>query len=93
MNEMNRKKLYIWKLANFLRVNGMIMSADELAHHLNRNDFKTGYETAYGGGRGTYTLIQATYRWVHDDLGLPGEAAAVADAFVKPDGSHAWDKE
>ena len=91
MNEMNRKKLYIWKLAAFLRQNGMIMSADELAAHLNRNNFKTGYETSYEGGRGTYTLIQATYKWVHNELGLPDEAGVVAEAFVKADGSHAWD--
>ena len=71
----------------------MTMSADELAAHLNRNNFKTGYETAYEGGRGTYTLIQATYRWVHDELGLADEAAAIAEAFVKPDGTHAWAKD
>ncbi len=92
MNEMNRKKLYIWKLATFLCSNKMIMSAEELANHLNRNNFKTGYETAYEGGRGTYTLIQATYNWVHDELGLADEAGVVASAYVKADGSHAWDK-
>ncbi len=93
MNEMNRKKLYVWKLATFLRANGMVMSGDELANHLNRNNFKTGYETTYEGGRGTYKLVQATYRWVHGDLGLTSEAGVIAEAFVKADGSHAWDKD
>ena len=93
MNEMNRKKLYVWKLASFLRTNGMIMSAEELAHHLNRNNFKTGYDAPYEGGRGTYRLIHTTYKWVNEDLGLTDEAAVIAEAYVKADGSHAWDKE
>ena len=43
MNEMNRKKLYIWHLAIFLSQHGMRMSGDELADHLNRNRFLTSY--------------------------------------------------
>ena len=93
MNDMNKKKLYIWKLANFLWMNDMKMGVEELATHPNRNNFKTGYDTQYEGGRGTYTLVSATYRWVHDELGLPDEATAIAEAYVKPDGTHAWDKE
>ena len=89
---MNRKKLYIWKLAAFLRHNGMIMSVDDLASHLNTNKFKTGYDEDYKGGRGTYTLVQSAYRWVDTELGLTNEAGVIAEAFVKPDGSHAWDK-
>jgi hypothetical protein len=92
MNEMNRKKLYIWKLGTFLNATGMKMSGGELAEHLNRNKFKTGYETEYSGERGTYTLIEATYDWVHDTLGLPDEAAAVAEAYVNKAGGPAWAK-
>jgi hypothetical protein len=92
MNEMNRKKLYIWKLAAFLGQNGMIMSVEELADHLNRNNFKTSYDTPYEGKRGTYRLVKATYDWVHEELGLPDDAGVVALAFRMNDGTPAWDK-
>ena len=92
MNEMNRKKLYIWKLGIFLNANRMKMSGGELAEHLNRNNFKTGGATKYSGERGTYRLIKATYDWVHDTLGLPEEAAAIAEAYVNKAGCPAWDK-
>jgi hypothetical protein len=84
------KKLYIWRLALFLHSNNMNMSGDELAAHLNRNKIKTGYGSEYAGSRGTYTLIKTTYNWVKD-MGLENEAKAIAEAYVKPDGTHAWD--
>lgn len=56
------KKEYIRRLATFLHDNGTTMAVTELAEHLNRNNFKTGYGSEYEGGRGTYTLIHATYR-------------------------------
>src|ERR1700733_10679840 len=90
MNEMNRKKWYIWQLGRFLHGHGMTMSGQELADHLNRNNFRTGYGTEFEGARGTYTIIDATWRWVNDDLGLGDEANGIAMAFVKPDGTHAW---
>ena len=90
MNEMNRKKLYIWCLAAFLADQDMTMSGDELAEHLNRNDFLTGYGTQYEGKRGIYTLIRETWKWVKEDLALDAEADKVARAFVKPDGSYAY---
>ena len=90
MNEMNKKKLYIWRLASFLQQHEMTMSGDELAAHLNRNKFLTRYGSEYAGGRGTYKLIQVTWDWVKNDLGLDEEAAKVAEAFVKPDGSYAY---
>jgi hypothetical protein len=92
MNEMNRKKLYIWRLANFLRSNGMTMSGEELAAHLNRNNFMTAYGEEYAGLRGTYTLITQTYRWVDIDLGLNDDAENIAKAYVKPDGTYAYEK-
>jgi hypothetical protein len=92
MNEMNRKKLYILRLGTFLHSHNMTMSALELADHLNRNGFRTAYGTEFEGRRGTYTLITATWRWVHNDLGLEDEARNIAMAFVKPDGTHAWDE-
>lgn len=87
---MNEKKLYLWRLAAFLHQHSMSMSGEELADHLNRNNFLTSYGSEYQGGRGTYTLIRETWRWLNDDLGLPDEAAHVAIAFVKPDGTHAY---
>ena len=68
----------------------MTMSGGELAEHLNRNHFMTSYGSPYAGGRGTYTLINATWHWVHDELGLEEEAKAIAEAFVKPDGTYAY---
>ncbi|MGJ8660563.1 MAG: hypothetical protein ACSHXL_00860 [Bacteroidota bacterium] len=87
---MNQKRAYIWKLAAFLHAQGMVMSGEELAEHLNRNEFLTNYGSEYQGGRGTYTLIRSTWKWLNDDLKMPTEAEHVAKAFVKPDGSYAY---
>jgi hypothetical protein len=89
MNQMNAKKFYVWKLADFLERNGMRMSGEELAEHLNRNKFLTSYGETYEGGRGTYKLIRETWSWLNE-IGLPDEAEKVAKAFVKPDGSYAY---
>lgn len=67
------------------------MSGAELAEHLNRNNFLTGYGAEYRGERGTYTLIRQTWKWIHDELGLPKEAESIARAFVKPDGTYAYE--
>ncbi|WP_074988012.1 hypothetical protein [Rufibacter ruber] len=87
---MNKKKHYIWQLASFLSSHGMTMSAEELADHLNRNRFLTSYGAEYQGGRGTYKLIKETWDWLHNQLSLPSEAKKVAEAFVKPDGTYAY---
>ena len=91
MNDMNRKKLYIWRLGAFLHEQEMTMSGEELATHLNRNNFLTSYGTTYAGKRGTYKLIKETWAWVNNELGLDEEAAKVANAYVLPDGSHPWE--
>jgi hypothetical protein len=88
---MNEKKTYIWRLATFLHHHGMTMSGDELADHLNRNEFLTSYGSEYAGGRGTYTLIRKTWEWLEQDLGLPAEAEHVARAFVRPGGGYAYE--
>lgn len=69
----------------------MTMSAEELAAHLNRNNFLTNYGTEYRGGRGTYKLLKETWDWLQNHLKLPKEAEKVAEAFVKPDGTYAYD--
>lgn len=58
------KKEYIKRLADFLVSNGTTMTGENLADHLNWNNFKTSYNTTYAGSRGTYTLIHATYDWL-----------------------------
>lgn len=91
MNDMSRKKLYIWRLAQFLSINEKKMSVSELADHLNRNGFRTSYGEQYAGERGTLRLISMTYRWIDAELGLGGdEATPIAVAFVKRDGSYAY---
>jgi hypothetical protein len=88
---MNDKKTYIWKLATFLHSQEMVMSGEELADHLNRNNFLTSYGTEYQGGRGTYRLIKQTWEWLNNELKLDKEALHVARAFVKPDGGYAYE--
>jgi hypothetical protein len=80
---------YVRRLANFLRSNGTIMAATELAEHLNRNGFKTTTGSEYEGGRGTYTLIHATYDWLVS-IKAPDDAENVAKAFSKPNGDYAY---
>jgi hypothetical protein len=83
------KKEYIRRLAHFLTENGTTMAGNELAQHLNRNNFKTSYGTDYEGGRGTYTLLHATYDWLAS-TGRQQDADKVAYAFPKPNGDYAF---
>lgn len=39
----------------------------------------------------TYKLIRETWKWVHDDLGLEDESKKIAAAYVKADGSYAYE--
>lgn len=87
---MTDKKLYIWKLASFLYSQKMIMSGDELAKHLNRNNILTSYGKEYKGKRGTYKLIKQTWKWVYEDLKLKKEANIIAKVFVKSNGDYAY---
>lgn len=88
---MNEKKLYIWQLADFLDSRDKTMSAKELADHLNRNGFLTEYDAEYKGERGTLRLISMTYKWLNENLGLLQEASKVAGAYVKEDGTYAYE--
>lgn len=87
---MNKKKLYIWKLADFLDANEKIMSGEELATHLNRNNFETSYGSHFEGKRGIYTLIKYTYDWL-TDMNLSSEASKVATVYVTKDGGYAYE--
>lgn len=86
---MSDKKKYISELAVFLSSQNTIMSGEELAKHLNRNNILTSYGKPYKGGRGTYKLIRGTYKWLHDNAKIE-EARCVAKVFVKPNGIHAY---
>ncbi len=87
---MNEKKMYLYRLADFLCSNGMTMSGEELANHLNRNKILTSYGTKFVGGQGTYKLISETYKLLNERLSLPIEADKIAKAFVTNDGSYAY---
>lgn len=65
------------------------MHVKELAGLLNWNGFTTNYGTSFKGGRGTYTLIHATYDWLMA-TGRPTDADNVAKSFKKPDGNYAY---
>ena len=88
---MDEKKDYIHKLAAFLNDNNKVMSGEELAEHLNRNDFTTSYGTKYQGGIGTYRLISETYKWTCENFGEDA-AEKVARAFVTPSREYAFEK-
>lgn len=85
------KKEYVGHLANALVSNKATMTAENLANHLNEVGFETGYGTEYAGGRGTYTLIHSIYDWFVSN-GDQANADKVAQAFVKPDGTYAYQK-
>ncbi|TXH59590.1 MAG: hypothetical protein E6Q89_02075 [Bacteroidia bacterium] len=88
---MMEKKEYITQLAKFLVATNTTMTGETLADLLNWNKFKTNYNSEYEGGRGTYTLIHATYDWLvaHENQ---EDADKVALAFKKPDGTYAYNK-
>lgn len=85
------KKEYIRRLAVSLIEKRKNMNGKELAGLLNENGFRTDYNAKYAGGRGTYTLIHATYDWL---VGNDNQADAdkVALAFKKPNGKYAYEK-
>jgi hypothetical protein len=91
VNEMNKKKMYLTKLAEFLAANAMNMSGEELADHLNRNKFLTALGTPYSGGRGVYKLINETYKWL-EDMGLDEDTKRFPFAFVNGKDEFVWDK-
>jgi hypothetical protein len=88
--KMNKKE-YIGHLANALVGKKTTMTAKTLANHLNEIGFETSYGTEYAGGHGTYTLIHSTYDWFVSN-GNQANADKVAQTFVKPDGTYAYEK-
>ncbi|WP_428331638.1 hypothetical protein [Mucilaginibacter sp.] len=89
---MNSKMTFIYRIAFTLsRCKKKTITAKELAKKLNSYGFLTGYGTAYKGGRGTYTLIKATYKAAKKVLGK-AQADLIANSFTKSNGGFAWDK-
>ncbi|MBT3193252.1 MAG: hypothetical protein HN341_11920 [Verrucomicrobia bacterium] len=76
-------------IAKQLDADGCIMSAQCLATILNDLGHLTDYGTAYKGARGTYRLIRGAYCRC-ERRGNMGLAAAIAKAFVKPNGTYAY---
>ncbi len=85
------KKEFIKRLGSFLVSTEATMTGKTLADLLNWNGFKTNYDTEFVGVRGTYKLIRATYDWLVK-IGDQESADKVAEAFKKPDGTYAYDK-
>ena len=85
------KHEYLNLLAASLFDNKKAMSGEELAKHLNRNGFETTYGSEYTGKRGVYKLIESTYVWSEQKFGAES-CHKVARAFVKSDGSYAYEK-
>jgi len=84
------KKKYIGLLARFLSRRKMKMSGLELALHLNRNGFRTSYNTEYAGTRGTYKLINDCYSYFANN-GRQDIADDLATAFVRDNGEFAYE--
>lgn len=83
------KYQFVRDLAALLVSNKMTMPAKQLAELLNHNQIHTTYDTAYEGGRGTYTLIHSIYDWAEKNHGDQA-ADCVARAFTKEDGTYAY---
>ncbi|HON98705.1 MAG TPA: hypothetical protein PK222_10715 [Bacteroidales bacterium] len=88
-NRIQSKYEYIGELAEFLARNNKIMSGYELAQHLNRNGFRTSYNTNYLGGRGTYKLIKDCYNY-YSELKKQQVADSIANSFVDANGNYAY---
>lgn len=77
-------------LAAVLSMTNARLTAEQLALFLNTFGFHTKDGKPYQGKRGTFATIDraqaAALRWGYPDL-----AAAIADAYVKADGMHAFD--
>jgi hypothetical protein len=62
-----------------------------LAELLNDNGYRWGDGRTYQGGRGTYGLISATWKWALEHRSQDA-ADAVAETFVAAAGDYAWER-
>ena len=87
---MNNKK-YIHEVAVAARQSGNTIYVADIVAAMNHLGYNTTSGTEYKGGRGSYTLIHATYDWLVAQ-GKQADADMVAMTYVKPDGSYAYEK-
>jgi hypothetical protein len=87
---MNNKK-YIHEVAVAAYQSKTKIQVVDIVAAMNHLGYTTSYATEYKGGRGSYTLIHATYDWLVSQ-GKQGDADMVAMTYVKPDGSYAYQK-
>ncbi len=89
-NSMAAKHEFIWKQAQQLHDQDKQMTGQALARLLNEEGFLTSAGGPYAGGRGIYRLIKSTWSWLHNSENNPDEAAKVAHAYVKANGTLPW---
>jgi hypothetical protein len=92
MSDRDRKFQAILAYAASLIARGATITFDDLARWLNQRGLKTSYGTPYQGGRGVARLVDASYAYVRDELGL-GDAGAspIAEAFTNRWGEYAYE--
>ena len=82
------KYAFIAWVAKELRKHGAFMSVPQLASLVNETGYRTSYGTKYLGKRGSYRLVRGAYR--RHEGHAQDTAAAVAEAFRKPDFTYAY---
>jgi hypothetical protein len=87
---MNSKK-YVHEVAVAARQAEITIQVAHIVAAMNHLGYTTSYGTEYEGGRGSFTLIHATYDWLVAQA-KQGDADMVAMTYVKPDGSFAYEK-
>lgn len=87
---MSPNALFIYTTASRLVSTGTTISGQQLAALMDLNGLRTSYGSRYTGhGRGIHRAIDFAYRAVNRTLGQ-SEAAKVALAFTKSDGTYAY---
>ena len=81
---------FVADIAQALVKNGATMRVTLLMDLLNQNDFKTKQGHEYEGGRGSYRFISSLYDYFKE-IGYQKAADDIAAAFVKADGSYAYE--
>lgn len=87
---MEAKANFVADIAQALVKNGATMRVTLLMDLLNQNSFKTNKGYEYEGGRGSYRFISSLYDYFKE-IGHQKAADDIAAAFVKADGSYAYE--
>lgn len=89
---MEAKANFVADIAHALVNNNATMYVGTLVDILNHNKFTTQQGDQYMGGRGSYRLISTLYDYFKE-IGYQKAADDIAAAFVKADGSYAYENE